>query len=138
SDILVPCCVVVSYGVKLHLIGLGQSLVVIDVVFLVVGLPSIVSARLDLVFGDLTSMLFFHNSRMDPRFVDFILSLFISLFSHLVASFIADHVSGGSPFRHICYSRLFMVSSLSFGFSVVGFHSPTLGVLWFFAVMGAL
>ena len=39
---------------------LGQSLVVLDVVFFVVGLPSIVSARLgfqDLVFGVLTSML---------------------------------------------------------------------------------
>ncbi|KAH0903069.1 hypothetical protein HID58_042572, partial [Brassica napus] len=46
---------------KLHLVGLGQSLVVIDVVFLIVGLPSIVSARLgfqDLIFGDLTSTLF--------------------------------------------------------------------------------
>ncbi|KAF3540001.1 hypothetical protein F2Q69_00025166 [Brassica cretica] len=41
---------------------LGQSLVVFDVVFLVVGLPSIISARLgfqDLVFGVLTSMLSF-------------------------------------------------------------------------------
>ncbi|KAH0860347.1 hypothetical protein HID58_088608, partial [Brassica napus] len=43
---------------------------------------------------------------MATRFVDFILSLFISLFSHLVAPVIADHVSGGSSFRHICYSRL--------------------------------
>ena len=41
---------------------MGQSLVVIDVVFLVAGLPSMVSARLGFqarVFGDLTSMLFF-------------------------------------------------------------------------------
>ncbi|KAH0886126.1 hypothetical protein HID58_062222, partial [Brassica napus] len=114
------------------LVGLGQSLIVIEVVFLVAGLPSI----------------------MAPRFVDFILSLFISLFSHLVASFIADHVFGGSLFCHIYYSRmLFMVSSLSFSFSVVGFHSPPLRlfiffscihwcrfaeVLWFFAGMGAL
>ncbi|KAH0899413.1 hypothetical protein HID58_048981, partial [Brassica napus] len=62
SDILVPCCAVVSYDVKLHLTGLGQSLVVINVVFLVAGSPSIVSARLgyqDMIFGDLTSMLFF-------------------------------------------------------------------------------
>ena len=59
------------------------------------------------VFGDLTSMLFFHSSRMAQRFVDFILSIFISLFSHLAAPFIADHVSCGSPFRHICYSRCF-------------------------------
>ncbi|KAH0858135.1 hypothetical protein HID58_086396, partial [Brassica napus] len=47
---------------KLHFVGLGQSLVVIDVVFLVTGLPSIVSARLSFqarVFGDLTSMIFF-------------------------------------------------------------------------------
>ncbi|KAH0868079.1 hypothetical protein HID58_075101 [Brassica napus] len=64
--------------------------------------------------------------RMVPRFVDLILSLLISLFSRLVGPFIADHVSGGSPFRHICYSKLFIISSLSFGFSVVGFHSPTL------------
>ncbi|KAG5385555.1 hypothetical protein IGI04_037025 [Brassica rapa subsp. trilocularis] len=57
---------------------------------------------------------------MAPRIVDLILSLFISLFSHLVAPFTADHVFGGSPFRHICYS------SLSFCFSVVGFLSSTL------------
>ncbi|KAH0925655.1 hypothetical protein HID58_017911 [Brassica napus] len=68
-------------------------------------------------------LLFSLSSRMTPRFVDFILSHFISLFSHLVAPFIADHVFGGSPFRRICYSRLFMVSSLSFGFFVIGFHS---------------
>ncbi|KAH0883523.1 hypothetical protein HID58_059619, partial [Brassica napus] len=55
-DILVPCFA------KLHLVGLGQSLVVIDVVFFVAGLPSIVSAHLgfqDRVFGDLASMFFF-------------------------------------------------------------------------------
>ncbi|KAG5388588.1 hypothetical protein IGI04_030129 [Brassica rapa subsp. trilocularis] len=46
SGILVPCYGVVSYGVKLDLVELGQSLVVIDVIFLVVGLPSIVSTRL--------------------------------------------------------------------------------------------
>ncbi|KAF3582822.1 hypothetical protein DY000_02029875 [Brassica cretica] len=47
-----------------HLLFLSDSmsLIVIDVVFLVAGLPSIVSAHLgfqDLVFGDLTSRLFF-------------------------------------------------------------------------------
>jgi len=47
----------------------------------------------------------FHSSRMALRFVDFILSLFVSLFSHLVAPFIVDHVSCGFLFRHICYSR---------------------------------
>ena len=47
---------------ELHLLGLGHSLVVFDVVFLFVGLPSIVHVRLafqDLVFSDLTSMLSF-------------------------------------------------------------------------------
>ncbi|KAH0850237.1 hypothetical protein HID58_091288, partial [Brassica napus] len=78
---------------------------------------------------------------MAPRFIDFILSHFISLFTHLVVTFIADYVSGGSLFRHICYSRfeycfslcmlcalgrLFMISSLSFGFLVVDFNSPPL------------
>ncbi|KAF2584480.1 hypothetical protein F2Q70_00034795 [Brassica cretica] len=104
-------------------VGNWSSLVVIDVVFLVAGLPSIVSARLgsqDLVFGDLTSMFFFHNSRMDPRFVDFILSLFISLFSHLVAPFIADHVVYGLKLK------LWFLG-------VVGFHSPTLGLFIFFS-----
>ena len=45
---------------ELHPLGLGQSLVVFDVVFSVVGFPSIVSACLgfqDLIFGDLTFML---------------------------------------------------------------------------------
>ncbi|KAH0925890.1 hypothetical protein HID58_018146 [Brassica napus] len=91
---------------------------------------------------------FWLSSRMTPRFIDFILSLFISLFTHLVAAFIADHVSGGSLFRHICYSkfgyyfslymlcalgRLFMVSSLSFGFSVVSFNSSSLSIFYLLA-----
>ncbi|KAH0901855.1 hypothetical protein HID58_041358, partial [Brassica napus] len=44
---------------ELHLFGLGQSLVVFEVVFLVVGLPLILSSRLgfqDMVFGDLASI----------------------------------------------------------------------------------
>ncbi|KAH0867124.1 hypothetical protein HID58_074146, partial [Brassica napus] len=44
---------------ELHLVGLGQSSVVFDVVFL--------------------------SSRMAPRFDDFVSSPFLSLFSHLVA-----------------------------------------------------
>ncbi|KAF3602638.1 hypothetical protein F2Q69_00036666 [Brassica cretica] len=36
------------------------------------------------------------------------------------------------------FGRLFMVSSLSSCFSVVGFHSRSLRVLWFFAGMGVL
>ncbi|WZZ67221.1 hypothetical protein YC2023_078591 [Brassica napus] len=54
---------------------LGQSLVIFDVVFLVVGLPSIVSARLgfqDLVFGVLTSMLsFIAQERLHTTGCDF-------------------------------------------------------------------
>ncbi|KAL0665337.1 hypothetical protein Bca4012_102175 [Brassica carinata] len=60
---------------------LGQSLVVFDVVFLNVGLPSIVTARLDfqdLIFGVLTSMLSF---------------IARSLFSHLFAAFIVSLVA---------------------------------------------
>ncbi|KAF2608931.1 hypothetical protein F2Q68_00044710 [Brassica cretica] len=65
---------------------LGQSLVVFDVVFLVVSLPSIVNVRLgfqDLVFGVYA---IFHSSRTAPKFADFVLSLFPSLFSHLVTA----------------------------------------------------
>ena len=86
---------------------LGQILVVFDVVFLIVGLPSIVYARLgfqDLVFGVLTSMLSFiawgrlHSFLISFRFVS--LSLFI------LASLCSFHrISGGSPFHHVCHSR---------------------------------
>ncbi|KAF3580486.1 hypothetical protein DY000_02034725 [Brassica cretica] len=40
----------------------------------------------------------FYSSRMAPRFDDFVSSPFISLFSHLVAPFIAARFSGGSFF----------------------------------------
>ncbi|KAF3539835.1 hypothetical protein F2Q69_00021440 [Brassica cretica] len=50
----------------------------------------------------LTSVLLFSSpfflSRLAPRFIDFISSL-ISLFSHLVAPFIADHVVYGLKFK---------------------------------------
>ncbi|KAF2536054.1 hypothetical protein F2Q68_00019554 [Brassica cretica] len=66
--------VVVSLATRVEVGGSSfvilRSLVVIDVVFLVDGLPSIVFARLgfqDLVFGGLNSMFFFHSSRMAPR-----------------------------------------------------------------------
>ncbi|KAH0868975.1 hypothetical protein HID58_075997 [Brassica napus] len=66
----------------LHLLGLGQTLVVFDVVFLVVGLSLII-----------------HMTA--PRFADFVLSPLPSLFSHLVVAFIAVCVSDGSLFRHV-------------------------------------
>ncbi|KAF2549254.1 hypothetical protein F2Q70_00020731 [Brassica cretica] len=60
--------------------------VVIDVVFLVVGLPL----------------------RTAPRFDDFVLSLLPSLFFHLITVFNGARVSGGSPFRYVFHSRLFL------------------------------
>nr|VDD61713.1 unnamed protein product [Brassica oleracea] len=69
---------------------LGQSLVVFDVVFLVVSLPSNVRLGFqDLVFGVYA---IFHSSRTAPKFSDFVLSLFPFLFSHLVTAFIASLV----------------------------------------------
>ncbi|KAH0858792.1 hypothetical protein HID58_087053 [Brassica napus] len=75
---------------------LGQSLVVFDVVFIVVGLPSIVSLFI--------------------LFADFVSSLFPSLFSHLFAAFIASMVAlpftmfatSGSDnvFVRVCYVGL--------------------------------
>ncbi|KAF2573440.1 hypothetical protein F2Q70_00001431 [Brassica cretica] len=62
------------------IISLGQSLGVLDVVFLVVGL----------------------SLRMALRFSDFILSPLLFMFSHLFAVFIVVRVSGGFPFCHIC------------------------------------
>ena len=72
---------------------LGQSLFVFDFVFLVVGLPSIVSARFgfqDLVFGVLTSMLsFIARGRLHSLLISFRLSfplysrISLQLSSHL-------------------------------------------------------
>ncbi|KAH0883522.1 hypothetical protein HID58_059618, partial [Brassica napus] len=72
---------------------LGQSFVVFDVLFLVVGLPSIVFARLgfeDLVFGVLTSMLsFIARGRLHSLLISFRLSfplysrISLQLSSHL-------------------------------------------------------
>ncbi|KAH0894649.1 hypothetical protein HID58_057078, partial [Brassica napus] len=70
---------------------LGQSLVVFDVVFIVVGLPSIVSLFV-LVF------------KIYFLFADFISSPFPSLFSHLFAAFIASLVA--LPFTMFATSGL--------------------------------
>lgn len=72
SSILCTCFQVISINIGhlflqilakvKSLVGLGQSLVAIDVVFLVVGLLSIVSTRLgfqDLIFAELVSLRFF-------------------------------------------------------------------------------
>ncbi|KAH0869755.1 hypothetical protein HID58_076777, partial [Brassica napus] len=85
-------------AIKLHLAGLGQSLVVIDVVFLIDGLPSRVSARLDfqnLVFGDLNFMLFFiARGWLHSLLISFYLFLSLcSLISLYVSSLITSLVS---------------------------------------------
>ena len=88
-------------------LGFGQSLVVFDVVFPVVGLPSIVFARIgfqDLAFGDLTSMLSFITRRRFHGLLILLRLPFLMLF-YLVAAFIAVHISGASPFRYVCQSR---------------------------------
>ncbi|KAF2609415.1 hypothetical protein F2Q68_00043471 [Brassica cretica] len=55
---------------------------------------------------------------MAPRFDDFVSSPFLSLFSHLVAPFIAARFSGGSFFAI---------------FATPGFHSPSLRLFLFFS-----
>ncbi|KAF3568758.1 hypothetical protein DY000_02012431 [Brassica cretica] len=98
-----------SYDVR-DIISLGQSLGILDVVFLVVGL----------------------SLRMALRFSDFILSPLFFMFSHLFAVFIVVRVSGGFPFCHIC--------NLVYGASLLELCSLFLlsRALWFFAGMGAV
>ncbi|KAF3578454.1 hypothetical protein DY000_02031224 [Brassica cretica] len=97
---------------------LDQSLVVFDVVFLVVGLLSIVSARLgfqDLVFGVLTSMLsFIARGRLHSLLISFS-SPFPSLFSHLFAVFIASLVA--LPFTMFA-TRVFIASLVALPFTM--------------------
>ncbi|KAH0892840.1 hypothetical protein HID58_055269 [Brassica napus] len=79
-----------------------SSLVVFKVVFLVVGLPSIVHSRLgfqDMSFGDLTSIARGRFHDLMILFCDnFVLSTLPSMFPHLVAAFIAACVSVTLPF----------------------------------------
>ncbi|KAH0859179.1 hypothetical protein HID58_044110, partial [Brassica napus] len=87
SGLGVPSCA------ELHLFGLGQSLVVFEVVFLVVGLPLLLPSRLgfqDMVFGDLTSIA---RGRLHDLMISFCLPFqlcsFISLqLSTLLASLV--------------------------------------------------
>ena len=126
SGILVSCCAVVSYGVVCYF-GQYWSFFLrfwlkLETTsrwvgsefschwccfphrwFAINSLCSSWFSRSDFWWSDFYAL--FHSSRMAPRFVDFILSLFITLFSHLVAPLIVDHVSCGSPFRQICYSK---------------------------------
>ncbi|KAF3555347.1 hypothetical protein F2Q69_00011540 [Brassica cretica] len=79
-----------------HLLFLSDSmsLIVIDVVFLVAGLPSIVSAHLgfqDLVFGDLTSRLFFiARGCLHGLLISFCLFLSLCSLIDLITLFFAD------------------------------------------------
>ena len=74
---------------------LGQSLVFFDVVFFVIGLPSIVSARLGSRSSFWCSDFYalFHSSKTAPYFADFVSSPFPSLFSHLFEAFITSLVA---------------------------------------------
>ncbi|KAH0885774.1 hypothetical protein HID58_061870, partial [Brassica napus] len=86
---LVCACLVCE---ELHLLRLGKSLVVFEVVFLVVSLPSIVPSRLgfqDMVFGDINSIA---RVRLHDL-MNFVLSTLPSMFPHLVAAFIAACIS---------------------------------------------
>ncbi|KAF3533379.1 hypothetical protein DY000_02041633 [Brassica cretica] len=51
------------------------------------------------------------NSRTVPWFADFVSSPLPSLFSRLVAAFITARISGGSPFRYVCQSRLWFLGA---------------------------
>ncbi|KAG5410451.1 hypothetical protein IGI04_006770, partial [Brassica rapa subsp. trilocularis] len=97
---------------ELHLLGLGQTLVVFYVVFLVLSLPLIVPARLgfqDLDFGDLTFILIFS-----------LCSLILLHFSSLVASPVTLHFAMfftlglDSVFLRMCGVSLLELSSLLF------------------------
>ncbi|KAF3507660.1 hypothetical protein F2Q69_00008394 [Brassica cretica] len=126
---------------------LGQSLVVFDVIFLVVGLPSIVSARLgfqDLVFGVLTSMLsFIARGRLDSLLISFRLHfplyscISLQLSSHLwwlsLSPCLPLEVWITFSFVYDMWAwNVILVSSLVFDFSVVVFHSPSLKLFLFF------
>ncbi|KAH0857917.1 hypothetical protein HID58_086178, partial [Brassica napus] len=76
---------------ELHFLGLDHSLVVFEVLFLVVGLPSRVPSRVS--FQDM-----FYSSKTAPRLDDFVLSTLPSMFPHLVAAFIIACVSMTLPF----------------------------------------
>ncbi|KAF2547413.1 hypothetical protein F2Q70_00021318 [Brassica cretica] len=46
---------------------------------------------------------------MVPWFADFVSSALPFMFFHLVAAFITARISGGSPFRYVCQSSLFVL-----------------------------
>ncbi|KAH0883351.1 hypothetical protein HID58_059447, partial [Brassica napus] len=79
---------------ELHLFGLGQSLVVFEVVFLVVCLPLILPSRLgfqDMVFGDLTSIA---RGRLHNLMISFCLPFHLCSLISLQLSSIWKIVSG--------------------------------------------
>ncbi|KAH0878193.1 hypothetical protein HID58_065587 [Brassica napus] len=101
---------------------LGQSLVVFDVVFLNVGLPSIVTARLDfqdLIFGVLTSMLSFIARGRLHTFIASLVALHFTMF----ATRGLDNV-----FVRVCYMGLEETASFWLGQSLVVFDVVFLNV----------
>ncbi|KAH0898668.1 LOW QUALITY PROTEIN: hypothetical protein HID58_048236, partial [Brassica napus] len=118
---------------ELHLVGLSQSSVVFDVVFDVVFLSlTCLSARLgfqDLVFGDLTSMLFFiargwlHGLMILFRLLFYLCSLILLhlslLLASLVALFFAIFATPGLDSVFLC-----IISSLKFELLFFGGRLP--------------
>ncbi|KAH0858781.1 hypothetical protein HID58_087042 [Brassica napus] len=103
SGLGVPSCA------ELHLFGLGQSLVVFEVVFLVVGLPLLLPSRLgfqDMVFGDLTSIA---RGRLHDLMISFCLPFQLSFNPACVSVTL-------SLFRHIWK----IVSGLKYGLMFLG------------------
>ncbi|KAF3510297.1 hypothetical protein F2Q69_00010000 [Brassica cretica] len=125
---------------------LGQSLVVFDVVFLVVGLPSIVSACLgfqDLVFGVLTSMLsFIARGRLHSLLILFCLHFpFFSRISLQLSSHLWWlSLSPCLPLEvWIMFSFVYSMWAWKVcGVSLLEFWSFLSRALWFFTCMAVL
>ncbi|KAF3567425.1 hypothetical protein DY000_02012714 [Brassica cretica] len=137
-----PCsCFSSPSSLELHLVGLSQSLVVLHLVFLVVGLSSIVSARLGfqvLDFGDLTSMLFFiargwfYDLLISFRLLFSLCSLISLHLTSLLASLVA------LPFAIFATPDLNSVFLCVCRVSRLELWSLIFRALWFFPGMGAL
>ncbi|KAF3509963.1 hypothetical protein F2Q69_00009426 [Brassica cretica] len=115
---------------------LGQSLFVFDFVFLVVGLPSVVSARFgfqDLVFGVLTSMLSFIAR---GRLYSFLISLRLSFPLYSCISLqLSSHLWWLSLFTMFATRDLDNVFVRVCGVSLLELWSLLSRALWVFSCM---
>ncbi|KAF3525702.1 hypothetical protein F2Q69_00050781 [Brassica cretica] len=88
----------------------------------------------------------FKSSRTAPQFADFVLSPFLSLFSHVVAAFIVVRISCSSPFHHAFHLGLdnvfvcvYVMWALKVcGVSLLKLWSLLSRALCFFTYVGAL